>query len=167
MPKHVTLPGPPEPVVAHQANTLEIEGRLCHHSEHAEPKDFSPELLTEERPRDFEERSDPSVAYEVRHVRIPTSHRPHASRSVSKAMQKRKKKNTIPGLTCAPLRRQMQGCYAQKPSRAGGPKRRDSRGKLLCALRRLEQPSTVPRRARTARAAPCARLPPVVGCDTP
>jgi len=71
MAKHVTLPGPPEPIVGHQANTLDIESRLCRQLERSEFEDIPPELLAEERPRDLEERSDSSVAYEVRHVRIP------------------------------------------------------------------------------------------------
>jgi len=86
MSKHVTLPGPPKPIVGHQANTLDIEGRLCHHLERSELEYIPPELLAERQPRDLEERCDPSVAYEVRHVRIPISHQP----PVSKATEKQK-----------------------------------------------------------------------------
>ena len=65
MSKDVTLPSPPEPIVAHQANMLDIIRRLYHHLERAELENIPPELLAEKRPRDFEERRDSSVAYEV------------------------------------------------------------------------------------------------------
>jgi len=91
MSKDVTLPSPPEPIVAHQANILNIVGRLYHHLERAELEDIPPELLAEEQPRDFEERRDSSVAYEVRHVRIPISHRPPHHHQLARQAKKREK----------------------------------------------------------------------------
>ena len=72
MAKHVALPDPPEPVVAHLPDALAIVARMCHDLERTELEKVPPGLLGEKRPRYVEERCDARVAYEVGHVRVPT-----------------------------------------------------------------------------------------------
>jgi len=65
MPKHVALPSPSEPVVAHQRGVLDIVARVRHQLEQVELEEVSPDLPEKERPRDIQEWRDTSVAYEV------------------------------------------------------------------------------------------------------
>jgi hypothetical protein len=67
MPKHVALPDPPKPVVAHHPDTLAIVARMCHDLKRTELEKVPLGLLSEKRPRYVEERRDARVAYEVRH----------------------------------------------------------------------------------------------------
>jgi hypothetical protein len=79
MAKHVALPDPPEPVVAHHPDALAIVARMCHDLERTELEKVPPGLLGEKRPRYVEEQRDARVAYEVGRVRVPT-HPTHAHR---------------------------------------------------------------------------------------
>ena len=72
MPKHIALPCPSEPIVAHHRPALDIIARVRHHPERVELEHIPPELLEEARPRYAQEGSNACVAYEVRDVWIPT-----------------------------------------------------------------------------------------------
>ena len=50
MPKHIALPCPPEPIVAHDLLALDIILWVRHQPEHVELEHIPPELLKEERP---------------------------------------------------------------------------------------------------------------------
>jgi len=65
MPKHVALPSPPKPVVAHQPGVLDIVARFRHRPEQVELEEVFPDLPEKVSPRDFQELRDTSVAYEV------------------------------------------------------------------------------------------------------
>jgi hypothetical protein len=61
MAKHVALPDPPEPVVAHHPDPLAIVARMCYDLERTEPEKVPPGLLGEKRPRYVDERRDARV----------------------------------------------------------------------------------------------------------
>ena len=68
VPKHIALPCPPEPVVAHDLPPLDIILRIRYHAERVELEHIPPELLEEERPRYPQEGRNAGVAYEVRYI---------------------------------------------------------------------------------------------------
>jgi hypothetical protein len=61
MAKHVALPDPPEPVVAHHPDALSIEAQMCHDLGRTELENVLPGLLGEKRPRYVEERGDATL----------------------------------------------------------------------------------------------------------
>jgi hypothetical protein len=73
MAKHIALPCPPEPVVAHHRPALDIVARVRHKPKRVELKHIPAKLLEEERPRNAHEGCNAGVAYEVRYVWIPTT----------------------------------------------------------------------------------------------
>jgi hypothetical protein len=79
--KHVALPDPPEPIVAHHSPPLDIIVRSCHQVEKVEFQEVRPELPEEERPGDVQEWRNACIAHEMRHVRVPTPSRTYASES--------------------------------------------------------------------------------------
>jgi hypothetical protein len=174
MPKHIALPCPSEPIVAHHRPALDIIARVRHHPERVELEHIPPELLEEARPRYAQEGSNACVAYEVRDVWIPTLRTSNISTSTEplQSPPKDKKKKGGGRLTCVPPRLQTQGYSAQMPSRANEPQRKGHREKLPhAAVQRPHHqkycPPTAPRRPQTTQAASCAPPPLAADCDKP
>ena len=71
MPEHITLPHPPEAVIAHHPRALDVVARVRRELERFELTQVPPELLEKQGQRDAQERRNASVAHEVRHVWIP------------------------------------------------------------------------------------------------
>jgi hypothetical protein len=65
MPKHVALPDPPEPIVAHHSHTLDVVVGDCHQLQHIEFQKVPPDLPEEERPRDVQEWRNARIAHEM------------------------------------------------------------------------------------------------------
>jgi hypothetical protein len=65
VPKHVALPDPPEPIVAHHSRTLDVVVGDCHQLQHIEFQEVPPDLPEEERPRDVQEWRNARIAHEM------------------------------------------------------------------------------------------------------
>ena len=70
MPEYVTLPCPPQPIVAHNALALDGISRVHHEPEQVEVDHIPPELPEEKRPRYAYKWSNAGVANQVRYIGI-------------------------------------------------------------------------------------------------